>query len=55
MKGWLPDYELVSQRSYGFFGVLASHLSPALRQREEQYVQAGELNGEHIGAAWRRR
>lgn len=55
MKGWLPDYDLVSQRSYGFFGVLGLHLPPALREREEKYIQAGELNGEHVAAAWRRR
>ncbi len=54
MKAWLPDYELVAQRSYGFFGGLSSNLPQALRQREEQYIQDGELNGEHIAAAWRR-
>jgi hypothetical protein len=55
MKTWLPEYELVKQRSYGFFGVLGSHLPPALRSREEQYIKNGELNGEHVGASWRRR
>ncbi len=55
MKAWLPDYELVTQRSYGFFGMLGSSLPPNFRQREEQYIQAGELNGDHIAAAWRRR
>jgi SAM-dependent methyltransferase len=54
MKAWLPAYQLVSRRTYGFFGVLSSTLPPALRQREDQYSQAGELNGEHISAAWRR-
>jgi SAM-dependent methyltransferase len=55
MKTWLPDYELVRRQSYGFFGVLASHLPPALRIREEQYIRDGELNGEHNAAAWQRR
>lgn len=54
MKAWLPDYELIAQRSYGFFGVLSSHLPPAFRQREDQYIRDGELNGEHVAAVWRR-
>jgi hypothetical protein len=54
MKAWLPDYRLVSRRSYGFFGVLSSNLPESLRRREDQYVQDGELNGEHAAAAWLR-
>jgi len=54
MKAWLPNYELAAHRSYGFFGGLSGNLPPALRQREKQYIQAGELNGEHVAAAWRR-
>lgn len=55
MKTWLPDYDLLSQRSYGFFGVLGSHLPSALKRREDRYSQDGELNGEHVMGAWRRR
>jgi len=53
MKSWMTDYELISQRSYGFFGVLWSDLSPAFQATEEQLIASGELNGGHIGAVWR--
>jgi len=55
MKGWLPDYDLVTQRSYAFFGALSSQLPAALRTREDQYSRDGELNGGHNAAAWRRK
>lgn len=54
MKPWLPDYQLVTHRSYGFFGVLRSTLPPDLQRREDQYIEAGEKNGGHVAAAWRR-
>lgn len=54
MRPWLPDYQLVTQRSYGFFGVLRSALPPDLQRREDQYIEAGENNGGHVAAAWRR-
>ena len=54
MKSWLPDYECLSRRSYGFFGKLWSVL-PKRRQRiEEDLIARQALNGLHIGAAWRK-
>ncbi len=53
MKGWLPDYQLISQRSYGFYGRLWSTLPLTLRIQEERLIAAQALNGGHIGAAWR--
>jgi hypothetical protein len=55
MKQWLPEYDCVSQRSYGFFGVLWSDLPERLKRREEEWRQARALNGLHVGAAWRLR
>ena len=55
MKSWLPDYHLVSRRSYGFFGPLSSSLPPALRSEEEQLIRDGALEGEYVAAAWRLR
>ena len=54
MESWLPDYECLSRRSYGFFGKLWSVL-PKRRQRiEEDLIASHALNGLHIGAAWRK-
>jgi SAM-dependent methyltransferase len=54
MESWLPDYECLSRRSYGFFGKLWS-LLPKRRQRiEEGLIARHALNGLHIGAAWRK-
>ncbi len=52
---FLADYDLVSQRSYGFFGELESDLPTDLQEEERQLAAAGSLDGFHIGAIWRRR
>jgi len=55
MKQWLPDYDLVSQRSYGFFGELWYDLPAKLRPLEEDFIARKEQNGFHVGAAWKLR
>jgi 2-polyprenyl-3-methyl-5-hydroxy-6-metoxy-1,4-benzoquinol methylase len=55
MKTWMPDYELVSQRSYGFFGQLGSTLAPPYARQEQDLIAARTPNGIHIGAAWQLR
>jgi 2-polyprenyl-3-methyl-5-hydroxy-6-metoxy-1,4-benzoquinol methylase len=55
MKTWMPDYDCLSQRSYGFFGKLASTLPSDAQAVEEKLIQERALNGLHIGAAWRLR
>jgi 2-polyprenyl-3-methyl-5-hydroxy-6-metoxy-1,4-benzoquinol methylase len=52
LRGLLPDYDLLGQRSYGFFGQLPSRLPSRYVAREEQLIAAGVLNGFHIGAIW---
>jgi SAM-dependent methyltransferase len=55
MQKWLPDYDCISQRSYGFFGELWSTLPPSLQKIEEQLIADRALNGFHVGAAWKLR
>jgi 2-polyprenyl-3-methyl-5-hydroxy-6-metoxy-1,4-benzoquinol methylase len=55
MRDWLPEYDLISRRSYAFFGQLASDLSPRFRKLEENLAEEGTLDGLHVGAAWRLR
>jgi SAM-dependent methyltransferase len=54
LRGWMPEYELVSQRAYAFFGELASNLPPRLRKVEEEMIARRALNGLYIGAIWRK-
>ena len=54
MESWLPDYECLARRSYGFFGKSWSEL-PKRRQRIEGDLIARQApNGLHIGAVWRK-
>jgi SAM-dependent methyltransferase len=52
---WMPDYELISRRSYAFFGKLWSDLPPHFKKLEEQLAEKKTLNGLHLGAAWKLR
>ena len=52
LRGLMPDYELLAQRSYGFFGQLPYGLHQRFAEREDELISAGALNGVHIGAVW---
>src|SRR5215469_13633322 len=53
IQSWLRRYELISKRSYGFFGVLRISLPARLQKEEDRLLAQGALNGFHIGAAWK--
>jgi SAM-dependent methyltransferase len=53
MTAWLPEYECLSARSYGYFGKLWSVLPPHLRKMEDQLIERKEPNGLHVGAIWK--
>jgi 2-polyprenyl-3-methyl-5-hydroxy-6-metoxy-1,4-benzoquinol methylase len=55
MINWMPEYDLISRRSYAFFGKLASELPPRFKRAEEDLAEKKALNGLHIGAAWKLR
>ena len=55
MKDWMSDYDLISMRSYAFFGTLWSNLPPKLKSKEEALGRNKALNGMHIGAVWKLR
>jgi 2-polyprenyl-3-methyl-5-hydroxy-6-metoxy-1,4-benzoquinol methylase len=55
MRRWMPGYEMVSQRAYGFFGQLGSTLPPTFASLEAELIQKRALNGVHVGAAWKRK
>jgi 2-polyprenyl-3-methyl-5-hydroxy-6-metoxy-1,4-benzoquinol methylase len=53
MRQWMTSYELISERSYGYFGQLASTLPPSLRAEENALSGRRDPNGFHIAGAWR--
>ncbi len=53
LRSLLPDYDLISQRSYSFFGAMSSELPKVLQRKEEELVKAKELNGMRVAALWR--
>ncbi|MGA2713519.1 MAG: class I SAM-dependent methyltransferase [Bryobacteraceae bacterium] len=52
LRRLLPGYEMVSTRSYSFFGTLNSEMPLRFRREEERLLGAGAQNGLHIAAAW---
>jgi 2-polyprenyl-3-methyl-5-hydroxy-6-metoxy-1,4-benzoquinol methylase len=52
LKEWMSPYRLVSDRSYGFFGPLASDLPPELQREEDVFSQQRDKAGAFLSAAW---
>jgi SAM-dependent methyltransferase len=55
LEAWLPDYEVISVRSYGFYGVLESDLPRALQEKEMALIEKKDPNGQYVGAIRRLR
>jgi SAM-dependent methyltransferase len=55
MQTLMPDYQLVSARSYAFFGELVSDLPPAYRSQERELISERAMNGGQIAALWIKR
>jgi 2-polyprenyl-3-methyl-5-hydroxy-6-metoxy-1,4-benzoquinol methylase len=53
MKQWMTSYELVSARSYGYFGRLASVLPPRRQREEKALSERRDPGGMFIGGAWK--
>lgn len=54
LRRHLPDYMLLSRRSYGFFGKLYSELPPPFRQKEQELIRQKALNGSFISGIWKK-
>jgi 2-polyprenyl-3-methyl-5-hydroxy-6-metoxy-1,4-benzoquinol methylase len=55
IRGMLASYELISTRTYGFFGELESDLPADLQAEERKLAEEHNLDGFHLGAIWRQR
>jgi SAM-dependent methyltransferase len=53
MTQWMNSWELISTRSYGYFGQLASTLPPSLQREEAELSAQRDSNGMYVSAAWR--
>ncbi|MES2267300.1 MAG: class I SAM-dependent methyltransferase [Bacteroidota bacterium] len=48
----LPYYELISYRTYCFFGLLSSKLTVEHQKKEQELSLNGDLNGRNFGSVW---
>jgi ubiquinone/menaquinone biosynthesis C-methylase UbiE len=53
LRGWMPDYELISTRSYAFWGELWSDLPPHMKKIEDDLISKRATNGRYVGAIWK--
>ncbi len=51
----LPNFECISMRTYGFFGVMPSHLPPELAAEERRLFEDSSNEGAFLAGAWVRR
>ena len=54
LREWLEHYELVSSRSFAFYGRMAYNLPTHLAERETQFSLQNLQNGKLLSAAWRK-
>lgn len=52
LKKQLPNFTLINQRSYGFFGALTSDLPDKYKILEEEFIAKNEKNGRNISCIW---
>ena len=51
----LQGYELLSHRSYGFFGRLGFELSQEYQSKEQSLIKSGSKEGRYLAAAWKKK
>jgi ubiquinone/menaquinone biosynthesis C-methylase UbiE len=52
LKNHLKQFDLIKQRSYGFYGELKSELNPDFKENESKFIQENQLNGRNIACVW---
>ena len=54
MKSTLGMYQVVSRRSYGFYGRLKSEMPQAFAEKEEQMIREKRIDGRQLEVVWRK-
>ncbi len=54
LRPLLPDYKVISSRTYAFFSKLISSLPPHLKKEEAKLIEHRAQNGHYLSAAWQR-
>jgi hypothetical protein len=54
LRRYLPDYSLISKRSYGFFGKLYSELPGTFKKAEKELIYQKATNGLYIAGIWKK-
>jgi 2-polyprenyl-3-methyl-5-hydroxy-6-metoxy-1,4-benzoquinol methylase len=52
LQNQLPNFTLINQRSYGFYGELKSELTESYQQKEAGFIAANARNGRNISCLW---
>lgn len=52
LKQQFRNYKLISQRSYGFYGLLKSELTKEYIQKENSLILKKDLNGRNLSCIW---
>jgi SAM-dependent methyltransferase len=52
LAGYLPEYKLISKRSYGFFSELSSSLPQDMCTQENALIDSRSQDGCYVAAAW---
>jgi len=52
LKEQLQNFKLINARSYAFYGFLKSDLVPSYRDKEQQFIDANQMNGRNISCVW---
>ncbi len=52
LKTKLPNFKLINQRTYGFYGALKSELTGAYKENEEKLILENDLSGRNISCIW---
>ncbi|MBJ7880569.1 class I SAM-dependent methyltransferase [Gelidibacter salicanalis] len=52
LSNHLKNFNLVSRRTYGFFGVLKSELPEDFQLLEDNYISESQLNGRNLACVW---
>lgn len=55
LKTMLPNFELITSKSYSFFGIMYSKLPSHFKSKELDLLDKNDKNGRNFGCVWRKK